>query len=84
MESQSSLWTFKSTNGDQIFKFARSGDKESHKEGREEENIPKSRQGQPIWHVYSRREKRGHVEEGKNDQLEKGITDWDGCKKEGS
>ena len=41
----------------------RGSDKESHKEGKEKENISKSRQGLPIWHVYSRRKKGRHVEE---------------------
>ena len=62
----------------------RGSDKENHREGKEKENISKPRQDQPIWHVYPRRKKGGHVEEGKNDQLEKGITVCDGDKKDSS
>ena len=62
----------------------RGSDKENHREGKKKENISKPRQDQSICHVYSRRNKGGQVEEGKNDQLEKGITVWDGDKKDNS
>ena len=49
-------------------------DKERHKESMERENAPNSRQGQPIWHVYSRRKKLKHVEERKKGLLKRGYN----------
>ena len=48
-------------------------ERESQRRKQGEETALDFRHGQPIWHVYSRRKKEGHVEERKRIQLEDGI-----------